>query len=337
MTKKYDLVVYIGRFQPFHTAHKKVIEKALSLSDKTLILIGSSYLPRTYKNPFSYIERHDMIYNEWNTNSGTLFVEYLTDNMYNDNEWVQQVQSIVQEYSDGRIAIMGYNKDESSYYLRMFPQWDFVDSGEFDPLNATDIRDLYFRPDCNMKYIQNVVPSSTFEFLEKFKETDEYQQIIRERQFIEKYKKQYEHLPYAPVFVTADAIVVSSGHVLVVKRKAEPGKGLLAVPGGFLNAKTDKSLQQAALRELREETKIDVPDKVLRGSIKNDHVFDAIERSARGRTITHAFYIELPPGDLPKVKGSDDAEKAFWVPLSEIRSDNMFDDHYDMIKYFTRT
>ena len=62
--------------------------------------------------------------------------------------------------------------------------------------------------------------------------------------------------------------------------------------------------------EVFEETKIKVPEKVIRGSIKEMKNFDAIERSARGRTITHAFKIVLQDGELPKVKGSDDAEKA---------------------------
>jgi bifunctional NMN adenylyltransferase/nudix hydrolase len=37
---------------------------------------------------------------------------------------------------------------------------------------------------------------------------------------------------------------------------------------------------------------------------------------------------------LPKVKGADDAEKARWVPISEIAEDKLFDDHYHIIQYF---
>ena len=73
---------------------------------------------------------------------------------------------------------------------------------------------------------------------------------------------------------------------------------------------------------------------MLRGSIVRSEVFDAVERSARGRTITHAFHIELPDGDLPKVKGQDDAEKARWVPIAEVRSEECFEDHYEIIQHF---
>jgi bifunctional NMN adenylyltransferase/nudix hydrolase len=39
-------------------------------------------------------------------------------------------------------------------------------------------------------------------------------------------------------------------------------------------------------------------------------------------------------GDIPKVKGSDDAEKARWVPIAEVRSEECFEDHYEIIQNF---
>jgi bifunctional NMN adenylyltransferase/nudix hydrolase len=216
----------------------------------------------------------------------------------------------------------------------MFPQWEFVDVDQIEPLGATDIRDLYFKRTFNSNFIKNVVPNSTYEFLMEFRKTEEFEQIIREREFIEMYKQQYASLPYPPVFVTTDAVVIQSGHVLMIKRRSEPGKGLWALPGGFLNANTDKSVETAMLRELREETGIKVPVPVLKGSIVRSRVFDAIGRSARGRTITHAFQIVLPDGELPKVKGMDDAEKARWVPIAEVKSQDCFEDHYEILQHF---
>jgi bifunctional NMN adenylyltransferase/nudix hydrolase len=192
---------------------------------------------------------------------------------------------------------------------------------------------LYFKRDVNMNFIRSVVPQTIFDFLDEFRHTPEYEQIIREREFVETYKKQYASLPYPPIFSTADAVVIQSGHVLMIRRRAEPGRGLWALPGGYVNATTDKSVEDAAIRELREETLIRVPAPVLRGSIVDSRVFDAVDRSPRGRIITHAFKIVLPDGELPKVKGSDDAEKARWVPIAEVRSEECFEDHYDMIMW----
>jgi bifunctional NMN adenylyltransferase/nudix hydrolase len=338
MSKKYNTLVLIGRFQPFHTAHLLLASRATALADKLIFICGSANQPRTYKNPFTFDERSRMIRYATGGFTGTLSVnvEPNPDTIYNDQAWAVRVQALVAKHTNpgDRIGIIGHKKDPSSFYLDMFPQWGFEEVPLLEPLDATDIRELYFKRDVNMKFIQGVVPPTTFEFLELFKDSAEYEQIIREREFVVEYKKQYAGLKYPPIFSTADAVVIQSGHVLLIKRRAEPGKGLWALPGGYVNATTDRSVEDAMLRELREETLIKVPAPVLRGSIKQSRVFDAIDRSPRGRIITHAFHIQLPDGELPKVKGSDDAEKARWVPIAEVRSDQCFEDHYEILQHF---
>ena len=335
--KKYSTLVYIGRFQPVHNAHVEIIRRAACMADNLVIVVGSSFQPRTYKNPFTADERSRMLRYAATNNIAdcNVHIEFNRDSIYNDQAWAIRVQELVHKHTsrnDTRVGIIGHDK-ESTFYLKMFPQWEHENVELIEPLHATDIRDLYFRDDAHLKYLKAVVPSTIFDFLTEFKKTEDYTQIIRERDFVATYKKQFESLAYPPTFVTSDAVVIQSGHVLMIKRKAEPGKGLWALPGGFLNAGTDKSMQDAAIRELREETGIKVPSPVLVGSIQDSRVFDAIERSSRGRTITHAFYIQLPDGELPKVKGSDDAEKARWVPIAEVKSEECFEDHYDIIRW----
>lgn len=336
--KPYDLVVFIGRFQIVHNAHKAIIDRACELANhKVLVIVGSADKPRTFKNPFTTSERKAMIKAATSKSTVPVYIDHIYDNTYNDTAWAAQVQRVVNDHASRpwtdkgmRIAIIGHKKDESSFYLDMFPQWDFIDQDLIEPLDATQIRDLYFNRKMNMNYIRGVVPEPTITFLEEFRvgSKEAYEQIIREKEFVESYKKQYEHLPYAPTFVTTDAVVIQSGHVLMIKRRAEPGKGLWAFPGGFLNAKTDRSLVDAMIRELREETGLKIPEKVLKGSITKQKTFDAIDRSARGRTITTAFKIELDGTELPRVKGMDDAIRARWVPISEVKREECFEDHY---------
>lgn len=336
MSKPYGTLVLIGRFQPLHNAHLEIIKRASELTDQLVIVVGSANQPRTYKNPFTSHERELMIKAATSGLSLRVHVEANVDTMYNDQAWAVRVQGIVSRYRilGTKTGVIGHKKDGSSFYLDMFPQWEYVDVEEIEPLGATNIRDLYFNWTFNSNFIKNVVPQSTYDFLMNFRKTEEFAQIIREREFVESYKKQYASLPYPPIFVTSDAVVIQSGHVLMIKRRSEPGRGLWALPGGFVNANTDKSVEDAAIRELREETGIKVPGPVLRGSIVRSKVFDAVDRSARGRTITHAFHIVLPDGELPKVKGSDDAEKARWVPIAEVRSDECFEDHYEILQHF---
>jgi bifunctional NMN adenylyltransferase/nudix hydrolase len=336
MSKQYNTLVLIGRFQPLHNAHLEIIKRATALTDQLVVICGSANQPRTYKNPFTFDERARMIRNATAGLSMRVNVEPNIDTIYNDQAWAVRVQGIVSKYAvlGGKVGVIGHKKDESSFYLDMFPQWDFVNVEQIEPLGATNIRDLFFKRDVNMNFIKSVVPETTVDFMNEFRKTADYEQVIREREFVEKYKQQYASLPYPPIFSTADAVVIQSGHVLMIKRRSEPGKGLWALPGGFINANTDKSVEDAAIRELREETGIKVPAPVLRGNIKRSKVFDAIDRSARGRTITHAFHIELPDGELPKVKGLDDAEKARWVPIAEVRSEECFEDHYEILQHF---
>lgn len=334
---KYDTLVLIGRFQPVHNAHTEIIRKAALLANQLIIIVGSAKQPRTYKNPWTSHERRLMLQNVCDTikTDCCIRIEENTDTIYNNPAWVARVQSIVARYtrSADNIAIIGHKKDSTTEeYLNMFPQWGYEEVDLIEPLNATSIRSLYFLSQANMNFISGVVPQPVYRLLEGWKDTPEYNQIISEREFLQNYQKQYASLMYAPVFVTTDAVVICSGHVLMIRRRSEPGKDLWAMPGGFLDASTDRSVEAAMIRELREETGIKVPGPVLKGCINKVQVFDAINRSARGRTITHAFRIDLPNGELPKVKGLNDAKHAKWVPIAELDSTICFEDHYEIIQ-----
>jgi bifunctional NMN adenylyltransferase/nudix hydrolase len=335
MSRQFDIVVLIGRFQPVHNGHLHLVKKALELGEHVVIVIGSSFKPATFKNPWAAETRHSMFLRNISIKEAErVTFEYNVDTIYDDDAWVKRVQTMVNglpRSTGAKIGLIGHRKSDTDY-LEYFPQWDFIDVPLVEPLDATQIRELYFKENANLNFLERVVPEGTMHFLREFKMSPAYQDIIKEREFIAKYKSQFASLPYPPVFVTTDAVVVQAGHILLVKRRDYPGKGLWALPGGFLNANTDASILDAMIRELREETGIKVPEPVLRGSITKNRVFDHPGRSARGRTITHAFRIDLKAGKLPKVKGSDDAEKAVFVPLADLRSNNMFEDHFEIIQ-----
>ena len=325
-------LVFIGRFQPFHCGHKAVIDEALKRADSVIILIGSANLPRSLRNPFSVAERIAMIKNAYSDEEAArIHCVALDDALYNDTRWLKYVQASIRSVTDdlsADIGLIGHSKDSSSYYLSLFPNWGSVSVANYHNLSATPIRDSYLM---GAMPTPERTPESTRSVLKAFKETPEYDQLHEEAGFIDKYKKQWEVAPYPPTFITADALVVQSGHILLVERRSMPGRGLWALPGGFLNPK--ETLFDACIRELREETRLKVPEPVLRGSFHSQHTFDDPYRSARGRTITQAFYLQLKSDakGLPKVKGSDDAATAFWLPLAELDAKMMFEDHYAII------
>ena len=343
MTKRYKVVVLIGRFEPVHNGHIANFMQAAELADKVQILVGSSFQPRTPKNPFKFPERKEMIENALVDIISIYDYEILPirDFKYSNNSWIAQVQRVVHENNPGvedkDIAIMGYDKDDSSWYNHAFPNWKFIPLPGFvehgsHPIDATKIRELFFEG--HLDYIKGAVPSAVLEYLKAFSVRPEYKLLVEEYEFYKKYKKDWEAAPYPVIFHTIDGVVIQGGHILLVERKYSPGKGLWALPGGFLNQK--ETLEDGCIRELREETKIKVPENVLRGSITYDKVFDYPDRSLRGRTITHAFLIELNGGDgsLPRVKGEDDALKARWFTLAEVEQmeEAMFEDHGHIIQ-----
>lgn len=302
------------------------------------VLIGSTDRPRTIKDPFSFDERRQMLESLVDAaERERITIVPVQDSTYNDGDWVRGVQQAVAcalgDSFDGRVGLIGHEKDASSYYLRMFPQWPFVEVDPTEDISATEIREQYFAERTN-SFVSWAVPAPVFAWLEDFRTGPAFAQLKTEAEFITGYRKKWSVAPYPVTFVTVDAVVVHSGHILLVRRRSAPGQGLWALPGGFVEQ--DERLDAACIRELREETGLKLPKPVLRGSLKDRQVFDHPARSLRGRTITHASLFHFPTGDLPRVKGGDDADKARWIPLNEFARmrDRMFEDHFDIAYHF---
>jgi bifunctional NMN adenylyltransferase/nudix hydrolase len=381
MASKTDVTVYIGRFTPFHLGHAHVLRQALNNSKLVIVLLGSAYLARSLKNPFTFIERRRII-ESWvsaEIMAGTIphdaeiHFAPLRDFTYNNALWIRNVQEKVktivrdvalrtnQILTD--IRVTGSDRDESTWYLNAFPQWKkalvetFRHDGTGD-LSATEVRELLFsgramEPGVAERLIA-MLPRTTYEWLVKFADSPEHFRLARWYEQNRAYKEAWSVAPYAPIFTTVDAVIVQSGHILVVERGAEPGMGLWALPGGFLN--TNERLRDGVVREVLEETGLrladgkkakEITEDILKNCIREQEVFDAPDRSMRGRTITHAFFIRLDDTKpLPKVKGQNaplhetggvaevETAKAFWLPINEAlsRSEMWFEDHHAIIE-----
>ena len=274
MQTQYQYGIYIGRFQPFHLGHLRTLNLALQKAEQVILILGSYRVAADTRNPWQLEERIAMIQAclDHQTCQRIHFVP-VRDWLSSDILWLAAVQQKVQEITEGSesIVVMGHHKDASSYYLHLFPQWDFLETGYYLNLHSSQIRAAYFAGQ-EQDYRDKLPPVITH-FLEQFKTSDRYQKLCEEYRFLQAYQQAWSKAPYPPVFVTVDAVVVQSGHVLMVWRKARPGLGLMALPGGFL--RQEETLVEGMLRELKEETRLKVPLPVLRGSIVDSQVFDA--------------------------------------------------------------
>ncbi|HLN27996.1 MAG TPA: NUDIX hydrolase [Gemmataceae bacterium] len=123
-------------------------------------------------------------------------------------------------------------------------------------------------------------------------------------------KQQYCY-DYPRPAVTVDIVIVTRAprpRVLLVRRKHDPFAGMWAVPGGFVEM--DESLEDAAHRELKEETGIKA------GRLRQLHTFGAPGRDPRGRTISVVYMAQLDARKL-KPQADDDAAEVGWFSLSK--------------------
>lgn len=335
---KADYAAFIGRFQPVHKAHVKIIKNALeNEAEKLIIVVGSYRTTRTLRNPWTAEERVSMIreaIGDPNLLNRIIFVT-VRDYLYSTLTWLTGVQNAISgclENPGKTVKLIGHFKDDTSFYLKLFPQWELVQEPNYFGANSSDVREeLFLRGEVS----HNILHESTAKTLKKFTERPLYASLRREAEFLDNYKKQWAASPYPPTFMTTDAVVVQAGHILLVERKLNPGKGLLALPGGFL--KPNKNCFESCLDELKEETKIVYPKESLKAQLKSSKVFDHPSRDPRGRFITQAFYFKIDQlGPLPHVEGGDDAAKAFWMPISDLpfHEDRFYSDHIHIINYF---
>lgn len=348
---KFTHAVVIGRFQPIHNAHLKLMERGLEVAENLIIVLGSDNSLCTIKNPWTSTQRTEMILSCFDEAvRRRIKFAYVEDSLYSDPDWVIRVSNLVRDTSNHAplksIVLIAHDKDETTYYLNMFKQWKTIPSEVINtsengpPISATKIRELLFEGYLNL--LDSVCPEPVVEWLKAYSKTKEFVYLKNEYDAAIEYDRQYENVPYGQInFVTVDSLVIQSGHILLVQRGVSPYPDSWALPGGHLNI--NETFLDGAIRELKEETQIKIPEKVLRGSLVYDHVFDHPDRSLRGRTkkligrtITRLYVFKLDDSlDLPRVVGGDDAKKAWFFTYAEVKAmrNQMFEDHWDMIMH----
>ena len=110
--------------------------------------------------------------------------------------------------------------------------------------------------------------------------------------------------------LTVDLLVVSpSREVLLVQRHNEPFQGSWALPGGFVEEM--EPLEDAARRELREETGVEVSELTQVMTVGEPG------RDPRGWTVSVVYLARLDPKSV-KLAAGDDAADARWFPLDAL-------------------
>jgi mutator protein MutT len=131
-------------------------------------------------------------------------------------------------------------------------------------------------------------------------------------------KRQYPEKP----IVCVGAIILNGDQILLENRKNAPGKAKWTVPGGLVEL--GESIEQAVIREVKEETGLDVVEPQL------VDVVDHINLGERGKVKYHFVIIDyLLTVKRGKPNAASDAAALKWVPFTEV-------EEYDLTESFRR-
>ena len=129
-------------------------------------------------------------------------------------------------------------------------------------------------------------------------------------------------MPKSPVLATDIIIEYPDGNIVLIERKFDPFKGRLAIPGG--GVEIGETVEQAAIREAREETGLDIKLNRLIG------VYSDPKRDPRGHCVSIVFHASPIGGEL---KADTDAARV--LKTGDFLKLDLAFDHNQIIKDFS--
>lgn len=341
-----DIAVVVGRFQILHAGHAALLQQALQTAGRVVVVLRSAFQARAPRRPLSWTEQRETIRLALPAPDRDR-VDVLPMRDHHDvQRWrrllVREVEAIAARHGCGphpSIVLVAPPGDATCAALRDHAGWRLVPAHDLPPVRSGAIRDAIFgadprSTDATLAALSDVLAPGSADFLRAWLKLPYVDHLREEWAALREQKQAWASAPYPPVFVTVDALLRCAGHVLLIVRDRHPGRGLHALPGGFIDQ--HETLYESAVRELAEETQLALLDATLRACLRGVEVFDEPGRSQRGRTITHAHFFDLGERALPDVQGGDDAASARWVPIEGLASmeDSFLDDHFQILDHF---
>lgn len=336
-----------ARTQPLHDGHLGNVRVGMKRSKYFVLLLGSSNMARSYKNPFTYEERKllfELCFPE-EVASGRLIIRPMPDFYRNNKGWAENTKRIVRDVAaeisaregividDSMIGLAGFRKDAAtSEYLDMFPEWgDIMLTERVSRIDATGIREAYFQRDSVI--LAEHLPAPVVAFLERFRLNPAFEILVRERENIDHIREVYNKDD--PENHTGDILIRHRNKSLLIRRGGAYGYNLWAFPGGIRDKGED--FLDCSLRELNEETGMTrlnpgITIEMLKSHVKVKLYNDTKGRDLRGIYNTTLFVIVLPD-ELPQplIEPLDDAKHVEFVEHEIIPETEWFADHHGML------
>lgn len=223
--------VYVGRFQPPHTAHIGSVLHALEAAPRVLVLPGSANLARSVRNPWSAPERASMFraaLREAGAVVGRVVFRPLPDH-FDAERWAAEVRAQAASVFGpaAALALVGFEKDASSAYLGWFPGWSRLNVPQTPGLNATDLRRALFEG----QPLPPAVPAAVRAFLEAFAHTPAFTRLQAEWRAVAAARAA---LPPGVHLAEERWLWRAEERVMLHTRSGPIGQGLWELPGHVL-------------------------------------------------------------------------------------------------------
>jgi bifunctional NMN adenylyltransferase/nudix hydrolase len=322
---EFAAVLLIGRFQPFHNGHAALLAAALARAECVLVVLGSAHQARSVKNPFSWEERAAQITLSLSPEDATRVHFLPLRDYYDDTRWTaalrQGVASTLARHGviASRVALLGFEKDASGYYLALFPEWTRLALERQGAFDATIVRQHYFAaatPEAGSTAVAAQVPAAVARWLAAFPAAD-FLHLRREQAALAANKA--ESVPVVSVL----ALCTLADRMLLTRRHEAPGEDLWALPEA--DPMPRETLYQAAFRALQTASGLALANLVPVGETRFDHP----ARSQRGQRIAQVHHFHL--AGLPDFPVMPPETRIFPRAALPALETELFEDHFHIL------
>lgn len=337
----FDIVVHIGSLQPLTAGQWQQLAADLKRARHVVLAVAGSTRARSIRHPITLNEQLESVRQALPANERARVTVAALHLPYEQNpgpqpsvkQW-QQAATEVSSLTHPKVGVRQFGVAA----LKLPPDWHSIPTAEVAAAHIVqaeaDWREAALgtepgtapNPRC-----RELVPPACHPWLTDWLAQPARQELQREWQALRAEREAWAVAPYPVTLVTVDTVVECGEHVLLIRRGRAPGRGLYAVPGGFIEV--HEPILHSAYRELQEETSLNLTHHV---APRAQAVFDAPERSQRGRVITHAFHFRLDAPQPPALQAGDDASSATWVPTVRLHEfvGQLHDDHDVILNHF---
>lgn len=286
-----DVGVIVGRFQTseLHDGHLQLIQSVIDRHDKVIIFLGLSPIPGTTRNPLDFEARKQMILSAF-PNVSVLYIKDVPD----DKAWSKRLDEQIKDLITPTQSVVLYGSRDS-----FIPHY----FGNFQVIELET--PVYYSSTEDRRKIGKSVKNSP-----EFRKGVIWATQNR----------------YPTCFPTVDVAIIDydKSRVLLAKKAIESKHRFV---GGFVDP-YDETFEDAAEREVREETGLEIANLKYIGSAK---INDWRYRSEVDKIKTMFFAAQYVYGSPTAM---DDIDELRWFEFDEIKEDIIVDTHHPLIHLF---